>query len=169
MVISRSGTGPVGATRLRDIMFDDIYNWENADPLAPGISGHALAKGATAVAAYDPFKPYLPEYYTSAGGDAGQVRLVGQPVLQPQTGPSRRSPGPTAATRPSSPTTCATPTPSRTSAARAQRHRTWRRSPAWCCRRPAAQVADAHAMRSRLEQSTYAHDLDPFTPARPAG
>ncbi len=53
MVIARAGTGPVGATRLRNIMFDDIYNGEYDNPLAPGISGHALARGANAVAAYD--------------------------------------------------------------------------------------------------------------------
>ena len=28
-----------------------------------------MAKGATAVAAYDPFRPFLPEPYTSPGGD----------------------------------------------------------------------------------------------------
>lgn len=69
LVISRSGTGEVGATRLRTVLFGDAHLNEYADPLAPAIFGHPAAKGATAVAAYDPFQPYLPEYYTSPGGD----------------------------------------------------------------------------------------------------
>lgn len=69
MVISRSGTGTVGATRLRAVMFGDGYFNEYLNPLAPAIFGHSEAKGATAVAAYDPFKPYLPEFYTSPGGN----------------------------------------------------------------------------------------------------
>ena len=68
LVISRSGTGPVGATRLRNVLSGDIYFSEYARPLAPAIFGHPSAKGATAVAAYDPFKPYLPESFTSPGG-----------------------------------------------------------------------------------------------------
>ena len=68
MVISRSGTGPVGATMLRNIWQGDAYQLEYADPLSPAVYGHVLAKGATAVAAYDPFKSYLPEPYTSPGG-----------------------------------------------------------------------------------------------------
>jgi hypothetical protein len=68
MVISRSGTGPVGATMLRNLWQGDAYQLEYADPLSPALYGHVLAKGATAVAAYDPFKSYLPEPYTSPGG-----------------------------------------------------------------------------------------------------
>jgi hypothetical protein len=68
IVISRAGTGPVGAKRLRTVLFDDAYFAQYSDPLAPSVFGHHAAKGGTAVAAYDPFKPYLPEYYTSAGG-----------------------------------------------------------------------------------------------------
>ncbi len=69
MVISRSGTGKVGATRLRAVLFGDVNVNEYVNPLAPAIFGHPAAKGATAVAAYDPFRPYLPEYYTAPGGD----------------------------------------------------------------------------------------------------
>jgi subtilisin family serine protease len=68
MVISRSGTGPVGATQLRNLWQGDAYQLEYADPLSPALYGHVLAKGATAVAAYDPFKSYLAEPYTSPGG-----------------------------------------------------------------------------------------------------
>ena len=69
LVISRAGTGPVGATRMRHVITGDAVFTEYADPLSPALWGHALAKGATAVAAYDPFRPFLPESYTSPGGD----------------------------------------------------------------------------------------------------
>jgi hypothetical protein len=69
IVISRSGTGPVGATRLRNVNFNDSHFTEYADPLAPATIGHATARQATGVAAIDPFRPYLPEPYTSPGGN----------------------------------------------------------------------------------------------------
>jgi hypothetical protein len=68
IAISRAGTGPLGATTLRYVNFDDIYPTEYVDPLAPATFGHSTAKGATSVAAYDPFRPYLPEFFTSPGG-----------------------------------------------------------------------------------------------------
>ncbi|WP_375423669.1 S8 family serine peptidase [uncultured Friedmanniella sp.] len=69
MVISRSGTGPVKAKRLRaTIVNADAYFTEYSSPTAPSIIGHPTAKGATAVAAYDPYRSYLPESFTSAGG-----------------------------------------------------------------------------------------------------
>ncbi|MET0837889.1 MAG: S8 family serine peptidase [Marmoricola sp.] len=67
-VISRSGTGKVGATKLRTVLSGDLYFTEYSDPLSPAFSGHPMAAGATSVAAYDPFKSYLPEPYTSPGG-----------------------------------------------------------------------------------------------------
>jgi hypothetical protein len=69
MVIARHGTGPVGATQLRNVLNGDMYFTEYSDPLSPAVWGHATAKGATAVAAYDPFRPFLPEFFTSPGGD----------------------------------------------------------------------------------------------------
>jgi hypothetical protein len=69
LVIARSGTGPVGATKLRNVLGDSAYFSEYSDPLSPAITGHTMAKGATAVAAYDPFRSYLPEPYTTPGGD----------------------------------------------------------------------------------------------------
>jgi hypothetical protein len=69
LVISRHGTGPVGATQLRNVFFGDMYVNEYSDFLSPSVFGHHMAKGSTAVAAYDPFRPYLPEFFTSAGGD----------------------------------------------------------------------------------------------------
>ncbi len=69
LVISRSGTGPVGATRLRNVLFGEMNFTEYFDPLAPATFGHSVAAGATGVGAYDPFRSYLPEPYTSPGGD----------------------------------------------------------------------------------------------------
>ena len=68
VVISRSGTGEVGATKLRNVLTGDLYFTEYSDPLSPAMTGHTMAAGATSVAAYDPFKSYLPEPYTSPGG-----------------------------------------------------------------------------------------------------
>ena len=45
LVISRAGTGPVGATQLRNVLFGDMYFTEYFDPLAPATFGHALAAG----------------------------------------------------------------------------------------------------------------------------
>ncbi|MFD3444093.1 S8 family serine peptidase [Microbacteriaceae bacterium 4G12] len=69
LAISRAGTGPFGATRLRNVLFNGAYFTEYSESLAPSAFGHATARGATAVGAFDPFRPYLPEYFTSPGGD----------------------------------------------------------------------------------------------------
>ena len=69
LVISRAGTGPMGATRLQHVMSGDPAFTEYVDPLSPSMTGHTMAKGATAVAAYDPFRPFLPEPFTSPGGE----------------------------------------------------------------------------------------------------
>ena len=59
----------MGATRLQHVMSGDPAFTEYVDPLSPAMTGHTMAKGATAVAAYDPFRPFLPEPFTSPGGD----------------------------------------------------------------------------------------------------
>ncbi|MEA2169320.1 MAG: hypothetical protein QOF76_2620 [Solirubrobacteraceae bacterium] len=69
LVISRAGTGPVGATRLRDILGGDSGFTEYVDPLAVSTFGHSTGRSTIGVGAFDPFKPYLPEYFTSVGGD----------------------------------------------------------------------------------------------------
>lgn len=86
IVISRSGTGKVGATHLRNILGEDAYFTSLNDSLAPAVFGHPMAKGATAVAAYDPFRPFLPEFFTSPGGDL-QVSFdsAGNRYSKPQT------------------------------------------------------------------------------------
>ncbi len=68
MVISRAGTGPVGAHELRIVNFDDIWFTEYSNPFAQSVFGHHNAAGGSSVAAYETFKPYLPEYFTSPGG-----------------------------------------------------------------------------------------------------
>ncbi|MDO9377269.1 MAG: S8 family serine peptidase [Nocardioidaceae bacterium] len=69
LVIARAGTGPVGATTLRHVLFGDAVLAEHVDPLAPATFGHSMAAGSSAVAAYDAFRPLLPEPFTSTGGD----------------------------------------------------------------------------------------------------
>jgi hypothetical protein len=69
LVVARSGAGPASATRLRYVMADGMWITEYVQPLVPGLWGQALARGATTVAAYDPFRPLLPESFTSVGGD----------------------------------------------------------------------------------------------------
>ncbi len=69
LVISKANTDKGGATQLRYQMFDGLQYDEYVQPQAPSIYGHPLARGATAVAAYDPFRPTTPEDYTSVGGD----------------------------------------------------------------------------------------------------
>ena len=59
----------MGATRLQHVMSGDPAFTEYVDPLSPAMTGHTMAKGATAVAAYDPFRPFLPEPFTSPGGE----------------------------------------------------------------------------------------------------
>ena len=69
LVIAKASTDPGNATQLRYLLFNGVQIDEYVQPLAPAIFGHALAGGATAVAAYDPFRPILPENFTSTGGD----------------------------------------------------------------------------------------------------
>ena len=69
IVIAKANADGGNATRVRYQMYDDLQENEYVDPLAPSIYGHPLAQGANAVAAYDPFRPFLPEDYTSVGGD----------------------------------------------------------------------------------------------------
>ena len=69
LAVAKATSEPGDATQLRYQMFAALQYDEYVQPLAPSIFGHALARGATAVAAYDPFRPLLPEDYTSVGGD----------------------------------------------------------------------------------------------------
>jgi len=71
IVIARAGpdagTAPE-ATRLRSLLAFGLLVEEHVQPLPRAVFGHPAARGATAVAAYGPFAPFLPEGYTSPGG-----------------------------------------------------------------------------------------------------
>lgn len=66
--ITRSGTGPAAATRVGYVLGAGLNVSEYWDPQAPATFGHHTAAGTTAVAATSPFPPFLPQYYTSPGG-----------------------------------------------------------------------------------------------------
>lgn len=68
MVIARATTGPSTVDHLRLILNGDMYVSEYFDPAAPATFGHPTAAGAIGVGAYDPFRSFLPEPYTSPGG-----------------------------------------------------------------------------------------------------
>jgi hypothetical protein len=69
MVISKGSADPGTATQLRFQLEGDLQYDEYVQPFAPSVFGHPTARGASAVAAYDPFRPTLPEDFTSVGGD----------------------------------------------------------------------------------------------------
>ena len=68
VAITKSGTTG-NARRLRMVLFSNATFMEHVDPLADSIFGHASARDAITVGAYDPFQPFLREGYTSAGGN----------------------------------------------------------------------------------------------------
>jgi Subtilase family len=68
-VVAKANTDGGSATQLRYQLFEDLQYTEYRQPLAPSTFGHATARGANAVAAYDPFRPFLPESFTSVGGE----------------------------------------------------------------------------------------------------
>ena len=69
MVIAKANTDPGRATQVRYQLFDEFQNTEYVNQLAPATFGHNMARGASSVAAYDPFRPLLPEDFTSTGGE----------------------------------------------------------------------------------------------------
>jgi hypothetical protein len=69
MVIAKGSTDPGTATQLRFQLEGDLQYTEYVQPFAPSVFGHPTAKGASAVAAFDPFRPTLPEPFTSVGGN----------------------------------------------------------------------------------------------------
>lgn len=69
LVIAKANAEGGEATQFRYQLYDGLQYTEDAQPLAPSAYGHSIARGATSVAAYDPFRPLLPETFTSVGGD----------------------------------------------------------------------------------------------------
>lgn len=68
LVLARRTTGPTAVTRMSYTIQGAGYVAEHYRPTDVGIVGHPAAAGAIAVAAYDPFRSFLPESYTSVGG-----------------------------------------------------------------------------------------------------
>jgi hypothetical protein len=68
LVVARRTTGRTPVSRLAYQIWGEGYVAEHYSPSMPSIVGHHLAARGMAVAAYDPFPSYLPEFYTSTGG-----------------------------------------------------------------------------------------------------
>ena len=68
IVVSRSGRGEVGASRLRAVLFGDAELAEHVVPDDPAVFGHATARGATAVARTTRSGRSCPSRYTAPGG-----------------------------------------------------------------------------------------------------
>ncbi|WP_148573068.1 S8 family serine peptidase [Nocardioides caldifontis] len=162
MVVSRAGTGPMKATRLRAVANGDWYFTEYENPFAPSVFGHSAAAGATGVAAYEPFRPFLPEYFTSVGG-----RL---PVLFDSEGNRYRRPqqrtSPLIASTDGGNTTFFFSDTTRDPDTLPNFFGTSAAAPHAAA--VAALVLDERgrmkpeAMRRLMSRSTFAHDLDPF-------
>ena len=86
MVLAKANPEPTPVTEIAYINNGDIYTEEYFDPTAPATYGHPTAAGANGVAAYDPFRPYVSEYYTSPGGALKfYFNRNGQRLKNPQT------------------------------------------------------------------------------------
>ncbi len=86
MVLAKATPDPTPVTEIAYINNGDIYTKEYFDPTAPATYGHPTAAGANGVAAYDPFRPYVSEYYTSPGGALKfYFNRNGQRLKNPQT------------------------------------------------------------------------------------
>lgn len=69
VAVGRSTTGRPSAGRIQlQLLGDDVLT-EHVDPLAPSSSPHSFARGASGVGAYNAYRPFLPESFTSAGGE----------------------------------------------------------------------------------------------------
>lgn len=72
LVIARANVpqAPAPSRRLRYVLISSAANpqvGEYVDYLAPTTFGHNSARGAISVAAYSPFRPYIPENFTAQG------------------------------------------------------------------------------------------------------
>lgn len=67
VAVAKKGTAPTPVTMVA-LLANNVYFNDHFDSLSPAIFGHSAAAGANSVAAYDPFRAYLPEAFTSGGG-----------------------------------------------------------------------------------------------------
>ena len=172
IVVSRSGTGPTPVRRLRAVANGDLFFTEYGDPLSPTVYGHPAAAGATGVAAVDPFRPYLPEYFTSPGGDL--------PILFDSSGDRyrttqvRRSPlvaatdGGNTTFFVSDSTEDADTLPNFFGTSEAAPHAAGIAALV-LQKQGGKRSVSPKAMKALLSKSTFAHDLDPFSASGSAG
>ena len=172
IVISRSGTGPTPVHRLRAVANGDLFFTEYGDPLSPTVFGHPAAAGATGVAAVDPFRPYLPEYFTSPGGDL--------PILFDSSGDRYRSTqvrrSPLVAATDGGNTTFfvsdsaldADTLPNFFGTSEAAPHAAGIAALV-LQKQGGKRSVSPKAMKALLSRSTFAHDLDPFSASGSAG
>ncbi len=86
IVIAKATEADTPVSEIAYINNGGIYTEEYFDPVAPATFGHPTAAGANGVAAIDPFKPYVNEYYTSPGGALKfYFNRNGQRLRNPQT------------------------------------------------------------------------------------
>ena len=85
-MLARKTTGPTAVTRISYTLHGSGVVAEHYRSTDNSIIGHPAAAGAIAVAAYDSFKSFLPESYTSTGG---RIRFdfdsAGNRYAEPQT------------------------------------------------------------------------------------
>jgi hypothetical protein len=86
MVLAKATPGATPVSEIAYINNGGVYTEEYFNPVAPATFGHPTAAGANGVAAIDPFKPYVSEYYTSPGGALKfYFNRYGQRLRNPQT------------------------------------------------------------------------------------
>ncbi len=86
MVLAKATPDATPVSEIAYINNGAVYTEEYFDPTAPATFGHSTAAGANGVAAIDPFRPYVNEYYTSPGGAMNfYFNRYGQRLLHPKT------------------------------------------------------------------------------------
>ncbi len=87
MVISRAASPNPRATRLRYSLFDSSASASPSEYFASNYSmtyGHSCALDGHGVAAYSPFRPYIPEDFTSPGPMIAVFDAAGNRLANPQ-------------------------------------------------------------------------------------
>ena len=166
LVIARATTGPTDVSHIRVILNGDMYVSEYFNPSAPATFGHPTAAGAIGVGAYDPFKAFLPEPYTSPGGklkmyfdSAGNRYATPKTRIKPEISATDRG-NTTFFVADDARDTDTFPNFGGTSAS-APHAAAIAALMIQKAGGPGSMTPDQ--VRTRLEHSTFGHDLDPFT------